>query len=67
MKVNDVIEHEYVGEKFYSLYDETDLNHCILIGAYRTLKETAKAAKKYKIDFPDAVVQAYEMVREDNK
>ncbi len=66
MKHGDVMTYEDVGEKFYLLYDETDTNHCILIGEYRTLKETAKAAKAYKEkECPEAVVQAYEMVKED--
>lgn len=64
MKVNEVIKHENVGEKFYVLYDETDTNHCIMIGAYLTLKDTAKSAKEYKANFPGAIVQAYEMIRQ---
>ena len=66
MKHGEVIKHEDVGEKFYLLYDETDLNHCILIGMYKTLKETAKADRNYiKNECPEAVIQAYEMIREE--
>lgn len=65
MKHGDVIEHENVGEKFYILYDETDTSHCIPLGEFKTLKETVKRAKEHKKIFPEAVVQAYEMIREE--
>lgn len=56
MNKNDVIG--------YVLYDETDINHCVMLGTYRTLKEAAKAAKIHKENFPDSVIQAYEVIRE---
>ena len=65
MKLGDTITCEDIGEKFYILYDETDINHCILIGNYRTLKCAATEAKAYKKTYKEAVVQVYEMVKED--
>ena len=65
MKNGDVIAHENVGEKFYMLYDETDINHCILLGEYQTLKEASKAGRAYKEkECPEAVLELYEMVKE---
>lgn len=64
MKNGEIIRHIDVGEKFYILYDETDTNHCILIGKFKTLKETKEVAKNYiKYECPEAVLQAYEMIR----
>ena len=65
MKLGDAITCEDIVEKSYILYDETDINHCILIGSYRTLKCAATAAKVYKKTYKEAVVQVYEMVKED--
>lgn len=51
----------------YTLFDETDTNHCILIGIFKTLNETKEAAKSYKKDTcSEVILQAYEVIRNEN-
>jgi hypothetical protein len=64
MKINEEVKRTYTDDTMYEVYDETDTEHCIFIGSFRTLKEAAKAAKEHKMSFPGSVVQAYELVRE---
>ena len=65
MKKGEVVERHYRNDTMYEVYDETDVAHCINIGSFDTLEKAAKAAKKHRESFPDAVIQAYEMVREE--
>lgn len=66
LKKGEVVERHYRNDTMYEVYDETDPAHCIYIGSFDTLQKAAKAAKRHRESFPDAVIQAYEMIKEAN-
>ncbi len=51
-------------EKLYTVYDETDTLHCILIGNCTTLDRAKEIAKEHKKLFPSAVIRIYEMIKD---
>lgn len=65
MKKGEVVKRHYRNDVMYEVYDETDPAHCIFIGSFDALEKAAKAAKKHRESFPDAVIRAYEMIREE--
>lgn len=64
MKIGDIIEHAYLGEKFYSVYDVTDPYHEIEVGCAYDLHEAMKICKNHAKEFPGCKIQVYELVRE---